>query len=259
MQITQRRIRGRRLTAATAATRGGSGGSSCLGAIRTGSGQKTATAAALLGARLCFPFVGPRAHSTSSRKLYKQPAIGTPRSSSPSPNPSPNLSPGPSCPLPLPLPCRTLVCPTNLLTNATQTSSTLSTTTISAISPLLSQSRFRLHSTTRAKLSPRTPIRLYSQQMASSNASPYEGKWTAQTVRKTFLDYFAERGHTIGTIRVISSVSASLLGRSPSHCARIHDNFLEAPLKASKSYSPFISQLTLCPNNSALLLRRPSQ
>lgn len=26
----------------------------------------------------------------------------------------------------------------------------------------------------------------------------YEGKWTALTVRKTFLDYFAERGHTIG-------------------------------------------------------------
>lgn len=28
----------------------------------------------------------------------------------------------------------------------------------------------------------------------------YEGKWTATVVRKTFLDYFAERGHTIGTI-----------------------------------------------------------
>lgn len=28
----------------------------------------------------------------------------------------------------------------------------------------------------------------------------YEGKWTALTVRQTFFDYFAERGHTIGTI-----------------------------------------------------------
>lgn len=27
----------------------------------------------------------------------------------------------------------------------------------------------------------------------------YEGKWTAPTVRKTFLEYFEERGHTIGT------------------------------------------------------------
>ncbi|PSR87415.1 tRNA synthetases class II (A)-domain-containing protein [Coniella lustricola] len=33
--------------------------------------------------------------------------------------------------------------------------------------------------------------------MASSESKPYEGKWTALTVRKTFLDYFAERGHTI--------------------------------------------------------------
>lgn len=26
----------------------------------------------------------------------------------------------------------------------------------------------------------------------------YEGKWTAPTVRKTFLEYFEQRGHTIG-------------------------------------------------------------
>lgn len=26
----------------------------------------------------------------------------------------------------------------------------------------------------------------------------YEGKWTALTVRKTFLEYFEQRGHTIG-------------------------------------------------------------
>lgn len=30
----------------------------------------------------------------------------------------------------------------------------------------------------------------------------YEGKWTALTVRQTFFDYFAERGHTIGTIQI---------------------------------------------------------
>lgn len=26
----------------------------------------------------------------------------------------------------------------------------------------------------------------------------YEGKWTALTVRKTFLEYFEQRGHNIG-------------------------------------------------------------
>lgn len=34
----------------------------------------------------------------------------------------------------------------------------------------------------------------------------YEGKWTAQTVRKTFLSYFEERGHTIGTIRYLMDI-----------------------------------------------------
>lgn len=28
----------------------------------------------------------------------------------------------------------------------------------------------------------------------------YEGKWTALTVRKTFFEYFEQRGHTIGAI-----------------------------------------------------------
>lgn len=59
----------------------------------------------------------------------------------------------------------------------------------------------------------------------------YEGKWTALTVRKTFLNYFAERGHTIGTMRkesqylyesisgpiglTVPLYSALLLGRPP--------------------------------------------
>lgn len=67
-------------------------------------------------------------------------------------------------------------------------------------------------------LSSNTRIRFYSHQplppppAASTPASAsapashplpimaYEGKWTAQTVRKTFLKYFEERDHTIGTI-----------------------------------------------------------
>jgi alanyl-tRNA synthetase len=28
----------------------------------------------------------------------------------------------------------------------------------------------------------------------------YEGKWTALTVRKTFFEYFEQRGHTIGAL-----------------------------------------------------------
>lgn len=59
----------------------------------------------------------------------------------------------------------------------------------------------------------------------------YEGKWTALTVRKTFLDYFAERGHTIGKTHqesqhlcesvsgpiglTVPLYSALLLGRPP--------------------------------------------
>lgn len=62
-----------------------------------------------------------------------------------------------------------------------------------------------LRSSTRTirSLSSTTQIRLFSQQKPTPTSTPllimYEGKWTALTVRKTFLEYFAERGHTIGT------------------------------------------------------------
>lgn len=51
-------------------------------------------------------------------------------------------------------------------------------------------------------------VRRYSQQASKQSSSTstadaplpimlYEGKWTARTVRETFLSYFEERGHTI--------------------------------------------------------------
>lgn len=57
-----------------------------------------------------------------------------------------------------------------------------------------------------ASLSSTTQIRPFSQQKPTAadtnTATPlpimYEGKWTALTVRKTFLEYFEQRGHTIG-------------------------------------------------------------
>lgn len=53
-----------------------------------------------------------------------------------------------------------------------------------------------------------TPLRLFYSHKATPTTSPlpimYEGKWTANTVRKTFLDYFAERGHTIGATHPFS-------------------------------------------------------
>lgn len=62
-------------------------------------------------------------------------------------------------------------------------------------------------------LSATIPIRFYSHKatpktsttpITTPSTTPlpimYEGKWTANTVRKTFLEYFAERGHTIGTM-----------------------------------------------------------
>lgn len=61
--------------------------------------------------------------------------------------------------------------------------------------------------TTRIPLSSPPRTRLYSHQSPPASASSsrplpimYEGKWTAQVVRQTFLEYFEQRGHTIGTI-----------------------------------------------------------
>lgn len=65
-----------------------------------------------------------------------------------------------------------------------------------------------LRSSTRTvtPLSATIQIRPFSQQKRTTaytnNTTPlpimYEGKWNALTVRKTFLEYFEQRGHTIG-------------------------------------------------------------
>lgn len=65
-----------------------------------------------------------------------------------------------------------------------------------------------LRSSTRTvtSLSSTTQIRLFSQRKPTTtntySTAPlpimYEGKWTAPTVRKTFFEYFEQRGHTIG-------------------------------------------------------------
>lgn len=66
-----------------------------------------------------------------------------------------------------------------------------------------------LRSSTRTvttSLSSTTQIRSFSQQIPTaentSKTAPlpimYEGKWTGLTVRKTFFEYFEQRGHTIG-------------------------------------------------------------
>lgn len=67
-----------------------------------------------------------------------------------------------------------------------------------------------LRSATRTitSLSSTAQIRNFSQQKPTtantSTTTPlptmYEGKWTALTVRKTFFEYFEQRGHTIGAI-----------------------------------------------------------
>ncbi len=44
---------------------------------------------------------------------------------------------------------------------------------------------------------PRLSIRFYSQSSSLPNMAE-EVKWTGLKVRKTFFDFFAERGHTIG-------------------------------------------------------------
>lgn len=53
--------------------------------------------------------------------------------------------------------------------------------------------------------------RFYSPQSTTTHKASlpimYEGKWTALTVRKTFFDYFAERGHTIGMISSLKMLS----------------------------------------------------
>lgn len=178
------------------------------------------------GRRSWRPFVGPLTHS---RKLYS--------SKEPGPEPMTPLEQSLQFPRPSNLPSSTLrtLCPTTA--NAT---------------PLLLQtyrprtnpgSRTPLFSSSTSASTSNSRIRPYSRPppAAFSSAPPlpimYEGKWTALTVRKTFLDYFAERGHTIGTMPDRHS----------------HDFNLSYATHVKKSWA-----LT-APPRSALLLCRPSQ
>lgn len=78
-------------------------------------------------------------------------------------------------------------------------SSTLSPTTKLSSRPRLQQI------TSRRPFFANSPKHLFYSTHATPSKVPlpimYEGKWTATTVRQTFFDYFAERGHTIGTIQ----------------------------------------------------------
>lgn len=75
-----------------------------------------------------------------------------------------------------------------------------------AICPTTTAAFLRSATRTVISLSSTTQIRPFSQQKpttANTNTTTplpimYEGKWTAPTVRKTFLEYFEQRGHTIG-------------------------------------------------------------
>lgn len=75
-----------------------------------------------------------------------------------------------------------------------------------AICPTTTAAFLRSATRTVTSLSSTTQIRHFSQKNPitanTSTTTPlpimYEGKWTAPTVRKTFLEYFEQRGHTIG-------------------------------------------------------------
>lgn len=81
-----------------------------------------------------------------------------------------------------------------------------------------------LRSSTRTvtSLSSTTQIRPFSQQNRTAentnNTTPlpimYEGKWTGLTVRKTFFEYFEQRGHTIGATQSCLPGASFSLGRT---------------------------------------------
>lgn len=102
--------------------------------------------------------------------------------------------------------------PSVCCTNCPTTTTTTTTAAAPPLSLFLQQQRNNGQPTTFRQQSllstSKTRIRAYStslprcvsqQQAILPAMAEYDGKWTAATVRKTFLDYFAEQGHTIGT------------------------------------------------------------
>lgn len=144
------------------------------------------------GRRSCRPFVASLTHS---RKLYssKDPGAQPPTPLEQSLSRRPHVSNNSLSFTPTSI----AICPTTINAPHTNPRTLLSSTSTST-----SISGNRLYSRLLA------PALSSSSSFPASPASPdsplpimYEGKWTALTVRKTFLDYFAERGHTIGTMR----------------------------------------------------------
>lgn len=166
-----------------------------IGVIGCGRGRGSAQQLGRGRGRSSCPYVGPLTHSRKLDDSSKEPApdSGTP--------PTLTLTFTPT----LEFVCKRL-CPTNSNSNSnshiTTTQTTATTTTTTPDSPLLQQ-----RSRPRRPLVLNTRFRFHSQQARATSSSrrlpimAYEGKWTALAVRKTFLEYFAERGHTIGTIQ----------------------------------------------------------
>lgn len=153
----------------------------------TGTGDRSGVIGG--GRRSCRPFVGPLTHS---RKLYSFKEPGT----------------EPTTPLEQSLSRRPRL--SNDVLSFALRSRAICPTTINALHTNLRSRTLLLPSTSISTSISR--VRLYSRRAAptplpSSSDSPtplpimYEGKWTALAVRKTFLEYFAERGHTIGMMR----------------------------------------------------------
>lgn len=137
--------------------------------------------------RSWVPFVPPLSHS---RKLYRSATTTAAATTVPATPPSASASLGSFY---------------NSSNSFTFTLPTLPSTCSSTLSPTTKlSSRLRLQTTSRRTFFAISPKHFYSKHAPSSRVPlpiMYEGKWTAPTVRQTFFDYFAERGHTIGTIQ----------------------------------------------------------
>lgn len=136
------------------------------------------------------PFVPALSHS---RKLYRS-ATGEPAAASPATPPSASVTLG----------CYSHSSNSFLPSTCSSHTNLSPTTTTSSLSLGTVSSRPRLHIASRTSLLPYSPKILYSQQATPRRdllPIMYEGKWSAVTVRQTFFDYFAERGHTIGTMQ----------------------------------------------------------
>lgn len=144
--------------------------------------------------RSCVPFVPPLSHS---RKLYRSPAPAPALAAATAAVPAVTTPPSASVFLGFfyhkASNSFTFASPALPFTCSSNSNLSPTTTPLLSLGKLSSRSRFHFASR-----------RLFYSQQATPRRVPlaimYEGKWTAPTVRQTFFDYFAERGHTIGTM-----------------------------------------------------------